>query len=495
MNQTVCRLLCILLSTAGLFPCHAQSVSSAGWDQFKHPVPAWFQDAKFGIYFHWGVYTVPAYNSEWYSRTMYVPGTAPYTHHQQTYGPVSRFGYKDFIPLFTAARFNADEWASLFVRAGARFAGPVAEHADGFSMWHSRVNRWNAGDMGPGRDVVGEMEKAVRKRNLKFIATFHHQWQWGWYPASDTSADAGRPEYRDLYGPAVRDSVWMQKEGKERPDSAFCARWLAKVMEVVTGYHPDLLYFDSRLGYIEEAYRKEMVAAQLGGAGGASRLVLHKGADLPTGIGVRTYEKVRQNRIGALPWLMEEPISTYSWSYTAGMQLRTAPDILHSLIDVVSKNGVYLLNICPKSDGTIPQEQQAILLSVGSWLQRHSEAIYDTRPWYTWGEGPRKEAEQRGETIPRNRFFDLHFTAADIRYTTKSAAIYALILGQPAPGKNLLLTAFNKDSVPQAVRIKKIALLGSAEKIRWVYQPAGLLVTIPARLAGTMAAVLKIETE
>ena len=158
-------------------PCAAQPKPEVftGWDQLKNEVPAWLQDAKFGIYFHWGVYTVPAYNSEWYSRSMYMTGTGPNKHQRSTYGSLKNFGYKDFIPLFRAEHFNAKEWADLFVLAGAKFAGPVAEHADGFSMWDSKVNPWNAKNMGPGRDIVGELEKAIRKKHLKFIATFHHQ--------------------------------------------------------------------------------------------------------------------------------------------------------------------------------------------------------------------------------------------------------------------------------------------------------------------------------
>ncbi len=494
MNQTVCRLICIVVFFCSVYTGTAQPKTDTGWNSWKQEAPAWFRDAKFGIYFHWGVYTVPAYNSEWYSRTMYVPGTTPYKHHQETYGALNRFGYKDFIPQFTAAGFNADEWADLFVRAGARFAGPVAEHADGFSMWNSTVNRWNAKGMGPKRDVVQEIGAAVRKRQLKLITTFHHQWQWGWYPTFDTSTDAGHPEYSDLYGPVVRDSVWMQKEGGERPDTAFCARWLAKVEEVINGYQPDIIYFDSRLGYIGEAYRREMVAAQFGRPGRGQRTILYKAADLPAGIGVRTYEKVRLNRMSETPWLMEEPISTYSWSYTTDMQLRPAADLLHSLIDVVSKNGVYLLNICPMSDGTIPQAQKEILLTVGGWMKENGEAIYDTRPWYTYGEGPRKQAEQRGEAVPRNKFFEVHFSAGDIRYTKKGHSVYAIVLGRPAAG-NLLLTAFNKDSVQQPVRVKTISLLGSKEKIRWVYGPEGLTISVPARVPGDLATVFKIETE
>jgi alpha-L-fucosidase len=169
----------LIINSVNSYAQQKSAETYTGWDELKNDVPEWLQDAKFGIYFHWGVYTVPAYNSEWYSRGMYVPDSKSNRHYLETHNSLKQFGYKDYIPSFKAQHFNAAEWADLFVKAGARFAGPVAEHADGFSMWGSKVNRWNARDMGPQKDIVGEMEKAIKGRHLKFITTFHHQWNWG----------------------------------------------------------------------------------------------------------------------------------------------------------------------------------------------------------------------------------------------------------------------------------------------------------------------------
>ncbi|MEI6945934.1 alpha-L-fucosidase [Paraflavisolibacter sp. H34] len=464
-----------------------------GWEQWNSPVPAWLQDAKFGIYFHWGVYTVPAYNSEWYSRSMYVPGTGPYRHQDSVYGPRTQFGYKEFIPMFQAPRFNADEWVDLFVRAGARFAGPVAEHADGFSMWDSRVNPWNAKNMGPKRDIVGLMEKAVRKRQLKFITTFHHQWLWGWYPTFDSSLDAGNPKYAALYGPRVSTAAWQQKDSAERPNDAFCATWLAKVQEVVGKYHPDLLYFDSRLGHIGESYRKQVVQTFQGSAKDrGKKVILYKGKDLPEGIGVRTYEKSRMNRMNETTWLTEEPISTYSWSYTQDMVLRPAEDIVKGMVDIVSKNGVYLLNICPKADGTIPQEQQAILLAIGGWLKKYGEAVYGTRTWHTYGEGPRKDGEEKVDPADRKKYHTLKFTAEDIRYTRKGNVVYAISLGRPSG--TLLLRSFKGDATPQT-KVSRVTMPGSSAKIKWTQTAEGVSIEVPAGVTGEMPAVFKMETK
>ena len=185
--------LCTALAVVFCSVAFAQDASAAKpfeptWESLqKYECPEWFQDAKFGIYAHWGPYAVPAYGSEWYSHYMY------FNHRkrqEKVYGPLKTFGYKDFVPDFKGEKFNADEWAELYRKAGAKFAGPVAEHADGFSMWDSKLTEWDSVEKGPERDIVAELEKAIRKRDMKFVATFHHQWLWGWYPTYDETTDA-----------------------------------------------------------------------------------------------------------------------------------------------------------------------------------------------------------------------------------------------------------------------------------------------------------------
>ena len=296
-----------------------------------HPAADWFRDAKFGIYFHWGPYCVPAYDNEWYSRNMYVKGSAAYKYHVATYGGPEKFGYKDFIPQFTAQKFDADEWADLFKRSGARFAGPVAEHADGWSNWDSKLTRWNAAKMGPRKDITGLMAAAVRKRNMKFIATFHHQWLWGWYPTMDKTVDCSNPEYAGLYGPAVPPSAFTRN--RPAPSPEFCELWLAKVEEVVDKYQPDLIWFDSRLSIIGDRYRQEMLAYYYGKepSWGRSVVVTCKNGDFPAGASVPDLERGRMEKLADVPWLTDTAICNRSWCHIQNPDYKSAKTLVHTL--------------------------------------------------------------------------------------------------------------------------------------------------------------------
>ncbi|MCY3747996.1 MAG: alpha-L-fucosidase, partial [Chloroflexi bacterium] len=215
----------------------------------QHQTPRWFTDAKFGIYTHWGIYCVPAWgpNATWYPYRMYREGEPHYAHHVKTYGHPSKFGYKDFIPDFNGAKFDADAWADLFRRAGAQFAGPVAEHHDGFALWDSAHTEWNAARMGPKRDVVGELAEAVRRQGMRYMVAMHHAENWWFFPHWRTDFDTSDPRYSGLYGEPhnldfpVRDVEWDEQD---KPSRAFLEIWKAKLVEVVDKYEPDYIWFD-----------------------------------------------------------------------------------------------------------------------------------------------------------------------------------------------------------------------------------------------------------
>src|SRR3984957_7583314 len=206
----------------------------ADWDSLgAYRVPLWFRDAKFGIFIHWGVYSVPAFGNEWYSRNMYVPGDKAFEHHIATYGPQTTFGYKDFIPLFKAEKFDPSAWVDLFVQAGARYVVPVGEHCDGFAMYNSDITEWNAARMGPHRDVVGELEAATRARGLHFGVSSHTAEHWWWYGRGRSFPSDVRdmtPETASLYGPAAAMNLpgpdGVTNDEKE-PDPNHLEAWLA----------------------------------------------------------------------------------------------------------------------------------------------------------------------------------------------------------------------------------------------------------------------------
>lgn len=458
------------------------------WESLKtHQDPKWFDDAKFGIYFHWGVYSVPAFRNEWYSRNMYRPGSRENKHHLEKWGTLDKFGYKDFIPMFKAEKFDPDDWAQLFAASGAKFAGPVAEHADGFAMWDSKLTEWNAAKMGPKRDVVGEMGKAIRKKGLKFITTFHHQWLWAWYPTFNRNVDAGDPKYSGIYGPVVSEAAWNFKE-KMIYSPAFCQQWEAKIREVIDKYNPDVLWFDSRMREIAEQNRLGFLAYYYNKAVDWKRdvAVIYKGQDLEPGTGILDLERGRMANITPYKWVNDDAINWDSWSYVENADYKSADRLIDELVDIVSKNGNLLLDIDPRPDGTIPEPTRERLLEIGKWLKINGEAIYGTRPWDIFGEGPTKVTEG---SFGERKIKD--FTSADIRFTKKDNDLYAILLDWPVGSAKI-------ESLKEGVscwfgRIRSVKMLGINQPLKWKQDVSGLTVQIPDKKPCDHAFVLKIS--
>ncbi len=457
--------------------------------------PEWFQDAKLGIYFHWGVYSVPAYRTEWYPRNMHFEGSAEYNHHVETYGHPSEFGYHDFVPMFEAEHFDPEEWASLFVKAGARFAGPVAEHHDGFSMWDSEITPWNAADKGPKRDITGELEKAFDEQGLKLITTFHHARNLQRYKDKPDEKHFGASHYPLVEGmpPAQDDPELNYLYGNIPEDQWLEEVWFGKLKEVIDKYQPDIMWFDSWLDQIPEEYQQKFCAYYLNEAEKWDKevVIVRKQDDLPLDVSVDDLEKSRKNELGEKVWMTDETVSTGSWCYTENLQIKPPEDVLHVLIDIVSKNGVLLLNISPKADGTIPDDQRNVLLTMGEWLDQFGESIYETRPWYTYGEGPTKEPE--GHFNNHQEFLKIKYSAKDVRYTTKDNVIYATILGWPGANREITLEAFSSDQWPEPKSIQKVSLLGCNDKIDYEMTSGGLTLNTPEKTVDEKAIVYKIE--
>lgn len=422
------------------FTLHAQANYSSTWESVdKHtPAPEWFKDAKFGIYFHWGVFSVPACSNEWYPRNMYSRAFGEYDHHLATYGdPKTDWPYHNFIlgandkqgvftqfaPKLTSAggNFDLDSWAALFDSAGAKFAGPVAEHHDGFSMWDSKVNQWNSVEKQPHLDLAGMFAKSIRARGMRFMLSMHHAFNftgfYQWVPAqSDTSL-------KKLYGQL--DSIQSEQ------------LWLDKHKEVIDLYQPDLIWQDFNLNKISQSRLLDFLSYYYNKALTWNKEVVATYKDgFSTKGEVLDYERGGPGDISYPYWLTDDAVSSSSWSYTTGLEYYSTVQMMHSLIDRVSKNGNLLLNISPMADGTIPQEQRTILLGMGDWLRKFGTSIYATRAWEVYGEGPTKMGG--GSFIA-----PVAGTNKDWRYTrTKdSTTLYAICLGWPGDGAKVTLTA------------------------------------------------------
>ncbi len=463
-----------------------------------HQTPQWFRDAKFGIYTHWGIYSVPAIgpNVSWYPHNMYRKGTSQYDDHVKTYGDPAKFGYKDFIPMFTAERFDPDEWAELFKKAGARFAGPVAEHHDGFPMWDTAYGDWNAAKMGPKRDVVGELEQAIRAQNMKYMVAMHHAENWWFFPHWFPDYDTANPEYAGLYGEAHNRDLSIKPEEWERgkewamqdlPNKAFLERWKARLFEVVDKYTPDYIWFDFGLKFIHEAYKQDFLAYYYNKEKewGREVVVSYKWDNLPPGTALVDIELGRMAEQTYFEWITDTTVDDgEAWGYMKDARYKSVTELVQYLVDNVSKNGYMLLNVGPKPDGQIPEEAQSILEGIGKWLEVNGEAIYDTVPWHQAGEGPTKTKIEGafGDTKEK-----LIYSGEDFRFTVKDNALYAISMALPA--KDFIITSL-KDAYPG--HIQDVQMLGVDQPLQWKMTAQGLLIERPDTLPCEHAFVFKI---
>jgi len=368
----------------------AVKIYEPNWESIKknYQDPAWFNNQKFGIFIHWGVYAVPAYGSEWYPRNMYMdenrlsatlkiekPGaTHEYLHHMETYGNPKTFGYKDFVPMFKAEKFNATEWIDLFKKAGAKYVVPVADHHDGFAMYKSNTTRWNANDMGPKRDVLGELFKEGRSQGLIMGASSHYAFNWSFYNKKD-SFDTVDPMYADLYSKKGKDI-------NEPVSEEFKKLWWNRTVDLIDNYQPDILWFDFMLDMPSFKEYRPKIAAYYYNKGiewGKEVVLQDKNFDhnaFPEGTVIYDLERGKLPGIRELPWQTDTSIGKNSWCHVSNWESKTANQLVDDLVDIVSKNGNLLLNVGPKADGTIPDDQKEILLETRySFYSKRRKAI------------------------------------------------------------------------------------------------------------------------
>ena len=459
----------------------------------KYQQPQWYKDAKFGIFIHWGVYSVPATENEWYPRNVYQPSQGAYKDFRARFakGDDSK-GYKDLIPLFKAEHFDATAWAKLFKEAGAQYVVPVAEHHDGFSMYDSGLSDWTVVKMGPKRDTLGELAKAVRAEGLHFGLSSHRAEHNFFYDGGRAMrSDVNDPKYASLYGPAHQ---WFESKSDNHNliadwtyvSQAWTNDWLARDTELVEKYKPEIVYFDWWMGQPNFRHAVTEFTAfyyNYAAAHGYTGVIDFKDYALDWNAGVRDFERGQQDHIIADHWQTDTSISNASWGYIEHDTFKSPEFLVHQLVDIVSKNGNLLLNFGPRSDGTIPDEVQNTLREMGAWLKVNGEGIYGTTPWKTYGEGPTK--------VVGGAFHDTDtkpYTPDDFRFTAKGENVYAIGMACPTDGKGTI-HSLGSSSLP----IGSVELLGSSDKVTWNQTADALEVTLPSGAGCKYAYTLKLK--
>jgi len=437
------------------------------WDNIAqhYQFPEWFCDGKFGIFIHWGVYAVPAFGNEWYPRNMYRADSREYRHHIATYGEHTQFGYKDFIPLFKAEKFDADEWAKLFKEAGAKYVVPVAEHHDGFSMYDCDFNKWNSVKMGPKKDIVGLLKQAVEREGMVFGLSSHRAENTWFYNGGMKFPSDVQDTTITLYGRRLSDQTYNESVARE---------WLRHTYELINKYQPELFWFDWTVNdpVLMPYFNKFLAYYYNNALDWGKQVAVNTKQGYPTNIQVWDVERGKSGKMMVYPWQTDTSVGKRSWSYIDGEENKTAEQIVHDLIDIVSKNGNLLLNIGPRADGTITEEQQAVLLDIGKWLKVNGEAIYGTRCWKKLGEG---ESESTKGSFTDNTA--TAYTVRDMRFTTKGNDLFVIVLNWDEEA-GVFVKSLDSDAIADA-KIQNVQLLGSNEKIEWQQTNEGLKLSFP----------------
>jgi alpha-L-fucosidase len=471
----------------------------------RYEIPEWFRDAKFGIWAHWGPQSVPE-DGDWYARNMYLEGSPQYKFHVQHYGHPSKVGFKDVIAKFKAERWDAEHLMDLYQKAGARYFVSMGVHHDNFDMWNSKYQRrWNAAASGPQKDIVGTWRKAARKRGLRFGVSEHLSNSFDWLaPAhrADKSGeyagvkyDGSDPNYADLYhdysGMPADFVETAQAMGRVAPDR-WKQQYFNRIKDLIDQHQPDLLYTDGAIPF--DTYGLSLVAHHYNASakrhGRVESVYTSKGKDDCTeGTCALDLERGVVETMWPRPWQTDTCIG--AWHYKKDITYKSPKIVLDMLVDIVSRNGNLLLNFPLPGSGELDAEELKILGAITSWMKTNSEAIYNSRPWIIYGEGPSTMPSSQEPTRPAfNERGRKELTAQDIRFTKRGSVLYAFIMGWPE--QEVSIQAFGLKSSHSPGRIHHLEMLGYGGKLSWKQEQTALRVTMPGEKPGDSSYVLKV---
>lgn len=455
-----------------------------------YQVPEWYRKCKFGLYFHWGAYAVIARGNEWFISRMHKKVEEDERFFLDKFGKYdtlgNRIGYKDCYKYFTGDQFDADAWADLAIQAGAKFLVPVSEHHDSFTLYNSSYTRWKAPAVSVHRDVIQELKEAACRKGLKFGFSNHFKENHVFFdPVDDTEfTDTFEPNNFDFY--ANPSSTWNDDK-----QNTLDQQWYNRTTELVDQYDPDFMLFDWHV--VGDDYTKDFLThyynhAEKTNPDGVVMTIKLKALD---GGYVRGVERGRSAEIRDLPWEGNTSIGRKSWGYIDDEEYKSSLELVNSLADIVSKNGIFLLNVGPDRHGMIPQVAQDILREIGDWLKHNGESIYNTKPWSVYGEGP---------VVVQDGYLDEvtpEFTPEDFRFTqaVDGSKLYVIGMKYPQGSKKILIKTLNQDFLGE--QLEKVTLLNGGTQLPWSVTAAGLEVTLPEknpdRMVDTYALGLEFE--
>lgn len=485
------------------------------WDSLlQYETPEWYRDAKFGIWAHWSPQCVPE-DSDWYGQNMYVDDSPQYKFQLDHYGPPSRFGYKDLCAQWTLLNWEPEQLIERYKKAGARLFIALANHHDGFDAWNSKHQPWNAASVGPHRDVVGGWAAAARAQGMRFGVTVHQARNWWWFQAAHAAAKAGPlagvPYDGRLTMADGKNQWWegldpqrlysVKHPGTALPDISYVKNFYDRTRDLIDQHDPDLLYFDDPLfplGWAGMNIGSYYYNHNLQTHGGKMEGIINI-KNVPDRLAkavVADYERGITSQVMQYPWQSETCIG--NWHYNRKLFDQPGEyggylppkDVIHWMVDAVSKNGTFILNVPGKPDGTIDSKEIAVLDGITEWMQLNGEAIYETRPWKVYGEGPNAVTGGAFQGKSVNKLGE-----KDIRFTRNKAntVVYAVALGWPKGA--FVIESLGTSAATKPGKVETVQLLGTGQNVTWKQTPEGLSIELPKQYRPTVdyAAALKIR--